>query len=332
MMRWRACWLVVALGMGLAALPVRAAASGGGSVPRGVPGTYVTSEGDMSVADAGEGRLRVRISVVSGPSADLCDFDETLLLTGTKATFRAPDGEGPEDCVLTLRFARDSVSVEQAGACDCGDRARMGGTYLRRGSFKGAAPHPARGAALERLEMAEQEEIAGLHRLERMLEGPRDGQRRSLLASAEGHFMAFRAANADFQGDNSRGTPWGEVLTIMAREEASARRARHLMEFLAQTGADPDVADVAEFRARLARVDERLNQAYRALRDRRDATGKRKLLLAQRAWLRYRDAQASFEAERWGHGQAEFRLMCLERLTTERCLQLETWSGTDADR
>lgn len=90
--------------------------------------------------------------------------------------------------------------------------------------------------------------------------------------------------------------------------------------------------DGAEFRARLARVDDRLNQAYRALRDRRDATGKRKLLVAQRAWLRYRDAQAAFEAERWGYGQAEFRLMCLERLTTERCLQLETWGGTDAGR
>lgn len=331
MMQWQACWLVVALGMGLAALPVRAA-SGGGSVPRGVPGTYVTSEGDMSVADAGEGRLRVRISVVSGPGAHLCDFDETLLLTGTKATFRDPDGEGPEDCVLTLRFARDSVAVEQVGACDCGDRARMGGTYLRRGSFQGVAPHPAKGAALERLERAEQAQSAGLRRLERMLEGPRDAQRRSLLATAEAHFMAFRAANADVQGDTSRRTPWGEVLTVMAREEASARRARHFMEFLTQPGADSDVADVAEFRARLARLDERLNRAYRALRDRQDATGKRKLLLAQRAWLRYRDAQAAFEAERWGHGPAEFRLLCLERLTTERCLQLETWSGADADR
>ncbi|GEM_PF-4903912 len=290
-------------------------------MPRAILGSYSTSEGDLAVTDAGKGRLKVAISVVSGPNAHLCDFDETLVLKGNTATFHEPDEDGA--CVLTLRFAGNSVFVDQTGTCGCGAQAQMGGTYLRDGTFKGRAPHPAKGAALERLQKDEKAETAGIRRLEGVLQGARFTKALPLLSNCEQRWNVFREANAEMEGDFSRGTPWGEVLMLMAKEEATTQRTHRIESFLLQEGVDPDIPSIPDFQAQLSKIDARLNRAYREFRDRLDETGKRKLLTAQQAWIKYRNAQTAFEAERWGYGYTAFRLMSLERLTLERCLQLE---------
>jgi uncharacterized protein YecT (DUF1311 family) len=48
---------------------------------------------------------------------------------------------------------------------------------------------------------------------------------------------------------------------------------------------------------RLKRADEGMNAAYRRLSARHDARGREKLRVAQQAWLKFRDAEADYQAD-----------------------------------
>ena len=64
-------------------------------------------------------------------------------------------------------------------------------------------------------------------------------------------------------------------------------------------------------------ADDRLNEVYRALGTRVSEPGRDKLRTAQRAWLRWRDAQCAFETAGYADGSIHPMLlaMCLAALT-----------------
>src|SRR4051812_18884243 len=49
--------------------------------------------------------------------------------------------------------------------------------------------------------------------------------------------------------------------------------------------------------ARLKRADDGMNAAYRSLQSKHDQRGKDKLRAAQQAWIKFRDAEASYQAD-----------------------------------
>jgi len=73
------------------------------------------------------------------------------------------------------------------------------------------------------------------------------------------------------------------------------------------------------------RADAELNKVYQELLAGRDAEGKQKLRVSQRAWLVFRDAEAEFVAHDWlgGSGQAAAVNGTLATLTRDRVRQLK---------
>lgn len=74
-------------------------------------------------------------------------------------------------------------------------------------------------------------------------------------------------------------------------------------------------------------ADAEMNRAYASLRDAVTVPADRgALLAAQRAWLRYRDAQCHFEAAGYSGGsmQPMVRSACLAAVTAARAAQLRT--------
>ena len=79
--------------------------------------------------------------------------------------------------------------------------------------------------------------------------------------------------------------PWGPALGQPAAESAACENAR-------------STAAMRECEiARLKRADEGMNAAYRNLRAKLDARGREKLRAAQQAWLKFRDAEAAYQAD-----------------------------------
>jgi uncharacterized protein YecT (DUF1311 family) len=75
----------------------------------------------------------------------------------------------------------------------------------------------------------------------------------------------------------------------------------------------------------LERADKEMNRVYQRLLAMLDNEGKEKLRLAQRAWLKFRDAQASFDADvfRGGSAAGILDLGARLELTTSRTQSLE---------
>ena len=81
----------------------------------------------------------------------------------------------------------------------------------------------------------------------------------------------------------------------------------------------------AQARAEFERVDAELNKTYKALLARLpDAESKRKLQESQRAWIAFRDAEASFAADQVRSGSAApvVRYASMTQSTQQRIKQL----------
>ena len=76
------------------------------------------------------------------------------------------------------------------------------------------------------------------------------------------------------------------------------------------------VADAKEW-------DRRLNAAYQALEERADPAQRKPLLTAQRAWIRYRDANCRFYAAGEGTISRVLAADCLRSMTRNRACELE---------
>jgi uncharacterized protein YecT (DUF1311 family) len=82
------------------------------------------------------------------------------------------------------------------------------------------------------------------------------------------------------------------------------------------------------------RADADLTRAYRRVLARVGPADRAKLRAAQRAWLRYRDAQCTFEAAAYDGGsmQPMIKLLCLESLTRSRARQVAVPRTSDEER
>ena len=70
--------------------------------------------------------------------------------------------------------------------------------------------------------------------------------------------------------------------------------------------------------------DQRLNLAYRELMQRSDAGQQQPLKVAQRLWIRYRDANCGFYASAEGSIRQIDAAQCLRAMTQARACELET--------
>jgi uncharacterized protein YecT (DUF1311 family) len=76
--------------------------------------------------------------------------------------------------------------------------------------------------------------------------------------------------------------------------------------------------------AELELQDARLNAVYHTLADSESSPGRKKLVAAQRAWLKYRDANCEFYADPdGGTAAALIAHDCVLRETAERVLELD---------
>ncbi len=74
-------------------------------------------------------------------------------------------------------------------------------------------------------------------------------------------------------------------------------------------------------------ADKKLNTVYNKLRKKLDKTGKQKLKDAQKAWIKYRDAEAEFDADfvRGGSMQRLFTTSSKTQTTENRAKELESY-------
>jgi len=74
------------------------------------------------------------------------------------------------------------------------------------------------------------------------------------------------------------------------------------------------------------KADEQMNRVYQELQKTLDPEGQKLLRASQRAWLKFRDAEAKFAADEWRGGSASPLLYhgAHESLTQQRIRQLES--------
>jgi uncharacterized protein YecT (DUF1311 family) len=82
---------------------------------------------------------------------------------------------------------------------------------------------------------------------------------------------------------------------------------------------------IQEESARLKKFDDAMNVVYKKLLARQDKVGQQKLKAAQNAWIKFRDAEAEFDADlmRGGTGANVLRLGSLSGNTEKRLKELE---------
>ncbi|MFE1745101.1 lysozyme inhibitor LprI family protein [Coleofasciculus sp. H7-2] len=80
-------------------------------------------------------------------------------------------------------------------------------------------------------------------------------------------------------------------------------------------------------------ADRRLNQVYRQLLPKLPGSRRQKLISAQQAWIKFRDANCTFERSEFTGGTMEPMVYssCLANVTKQRTAQLEQYLS-DADR
>ena len=78
-------------------------------------------------------------------------------------------------------------------------------------------------------------------------------------------------------------------------------------------------------------ADKKLNQVYQQLMPKLSTTRKQKLILAQRAWISFRDANCEFERSQFEGGTmaSGTQAGCLAQLTKTRTVQLEEYIKSD---
>jgi len=75
--------------------------------------------------------------------------------------------------------------------------------------------------------------------------------------------------------------------------------------------------------AKRALADQRLNAAYKALQARIEPTQRQPLVLAQRLWVQYRDANCGFYGTHDGSIRQVQAAECIRSMTEDRALELE---------
>ncbi|MCE0523094.1 MAG: lysozyme inhibitor LprI family protein [Methylacidiphilales bacterium] len=91
----------------------------------------------------------------------------------------------------------------------------------------------------------------------------------------------------------------------------------------AQSQPEMNATALADFE----KADQQLNAVYQKVLAQMDDTGKQKLVAAQKAWLKFRDAQADFDADDARGGSMAPMLSSISAASTTRArtAQLQKW-------
>ncbi|MEO8248293.1 MAG: lysozyme inhibitor LprI family protein [Burkholderiales bacterium] len=107
------------------------------------------------------------------------------------------------------------------------------------------------------------------------------------------------------------------LITMSAAARPVAGDDRCSQQPTTQAIVECKVADTKEW-------DRRLNAAYQALEERAAPAQRKPLLTAQRAWMRYRDANCRFYAAGEGTISRVLAADCLRSTTRDRACELES--------
>ena len=103
-----------------------------------VNGTWKNKTGTFKIHALGKQRLEVsfyglyKYNSPAGPTANEGEASGIAFIEGDTATFK-PEDTGEDDCVITLIFAKDRLTVSQegSGTCGFGHNVRADGTYRK---------------------------------------------------------------------------------------------------------------------------------------------------------------------------------------------------------
>ncbi len=118
-------------------LPVQSAKAGTQTIVTAaqVNGTWENKNGTFNIRALGKQRLQVSFSAIyryntpAGPSANEGEGSGIAFIEGDTATFKPEDAE--DDCVITMKFTKDKLSVTQEGICGFGFHVTAAGIYRK---------------------------------------------------------------------------------------------------------------------------------------------------------------------------------------------------------
>lgn len=121
------------------------------------------------------------------------------------------------------------------------------------------------------------------------------------------------------------------LLTVLVPHQPAAAQARPpVLDCRNGPQTTLNECAAAEFRA----ADARLNAAYRKVTGRlTEESARRSLVEAQRAWIRFRDAECGFDTNVYEGGSIRPMMVseCLKRLTEQRTADLNTYLSCNQD-
>ncbi len=134
--------LVVCCALLAVVLPVQRAKAGTETIVTAaqVNGTWQNKNGTFKILALGKQRLQVSFSGIfryntpAGPSANEGEGSGIAFIEGDTATFKPEDAE--DECVITMKFTKDKLTVTQEGICGFGFRVTAAGIYRKVSSHR----------------------------------------------------------------------------------------------------------------------------------------------------------------------------------------------------
>ena len=121
-------------------LPVHRAKAGTQTIVTAaqVNGAWENKNGTFHILALGRQRLQVSFSGIyryntpTGPSANEGEGSGIAFIEGDTATFKPEDAQ--DDCVITMKFTKDKLTVTQEGICGFGFHVTAAGIYRKASS------------------------------------------------------------------------------------------------------------------------------------------------------------------------------------------------------
>jgi len=114
------------------------------------------------------------------------------------------------------------------------------------------------------------------------------------------------------------------LLNSAARSQTSPEKSTS-PSWIAQNVNCEDTNNVTEANQCLSAADSELNQAYKQLMKKVTGEERQKLIIAEKAWIKYRDTNCAFRTHNFPLSTSmgrQFYFVCQTRLTRERTMEL----------
>jgi hypothetical protein len=134
--------LMMCCAMSAVILPIRQVRAGSETIVTAaqVNGTWKNQNGTFKILALGKQRLQVSFSGIfryktpAGPSENEGEAEGIAFIEGDTATFKPEDAGN--DCAITMKFAKDKLTVSQDGTCGFGFHVTAAGVYRKTGDRK----------------------------------------------------------------------------------------------------------------------------------------------------------------------------------------------------